>query len=600
MIKRILLVTLALLAPPLGAQEPVLLDTVRVTAGSRLPGSLVTPFRSVAVIDRATLGRMASVTVADILATTLGVDIGARSAAQADVAMRGSSFEQVLVMVDGVRVSDVQTGHFNLDLAVPLDAIERIEVVRGPASAIYGADAVGGVINIVTRRAGVWDARAWAGSFASFGMAAGGSAPLGPLNARVGADFTKSDGHRPGTDFEILQTRLALEAPLGGGRASLDLGLGDRDFGAADFYGPYPSYESTRAGTGTLRVESRADAAWVVHGAISTRRHSDLFTLFRDDPSIYQNEHVSCQSSAELVARYAPTGPWTLALGTEGRDLQLESARLGNHHEGALAAFAEGTWGNPRGTTLNAGVRLDHSAEWGNVVSPSAAGSLALSHAVALRGSLGKGFRGPTWTERFYQDPANIGNPALQPERFVASELGLRFLPSGLVRADLAAFTRNARDVIDWAKPDSAPTDPWRTMNVAEVRYVGIEAQLDVRELLGVDWNLFATFLDFEADGADGYTGKYALRPVTETAGLSATVPLFGRLRVSLDGVYMKREGEASHVLANTRLAFGLGSLAIQVDVLNLLDADYLDPSTQPAAGRAIYVTGSWRATGRN
>src|SRR5690606_25516420 len=121
---------------------------VGALSSSLLPAAL----RSVQVIDRAAIEASPARTVAQLLTWALGVDVQARSPAQADVSIRGSSFEQILLLVDGVRMSDAQTAHYDLDTAVPLDEIERIEVLRGPGSAQYGSDAVGGVINIVTRR----------------------------------------------------------------------------------------------------------------------------------------------------------------------------------------------------------------------------------------------------------------------------------------------------------------------------------------------------------------------------------------------------------------------------------------------------------------
>jgi iron complex outermembrane receptor protein len=558
----------------------------------------VTPFRSVEVIERDRLERMPALTVADYLATTMGVDVRGRSPAQADVALRGSTFEQVLVLVDGVRVSDAQTGHFNTDLTVPLAMIERIEILRGPGSAMYGADAVGGVINVVTRRGtGSADARVWGGSFSSMGAAAVTAGAIGALRVSGASDYAKSDGHRPGTDFELVQGRLGAELKVGGGSVSSELGIGARDFGAADFYAPYPSHERTRTSTATLRYESRPDAPWNVIATASTRRHSDLFTLVRDDPAVYQNRHVSSQRAGELIARYAPASRWGVAFGGEAADLRLRSARLGDRDETRSALFSEATFGRPRSAMFNTGVRVDHSSTYGGFVSPSAAVSVPLLSTVWVRGSIGRGFRTPTWTDRFYEDPGNVGDPDLKPERFVATELGLRLFPAGGMTVDIAGFTRDAKDVIEWAKPAGADAaTPWRTMNFASAMYHGIEAQVSAPDFVGADWRMSATGLRFTPKGADGFVGKYALRPVTRTFALSASVPVFPGMRVSGDGVHVTRQSEGSHLLANARAAYTWRAVSLTVDVLNLADAEYLDASAKNAGGRALYVGARWTA----
>jgi outer membrane cobalamin receptor len=576
----------------LTAQNPASLDTVRVTAASRIPGSLATPFRSVEIIGRERLDRMPALTVSDYLATALGVDVGARSPAQSDVSLRGSTFEQVLVLVDGVRVSDAQTGHFNTDLTVPLDMIERIEIVRGPGSALYGADAVGGVINVVTRRgAGGGDARAWRGSFSSSGAAANATNAIGSVRLNGGGDYSRSSGHRPDTDFKLAQARIGAALDVGGGHLLSDLGIGARDFGAADFYAPYPSHERTRSSTALIRFESRPEAPWNVTATASTRRHSDLFTLVRNDPALYQNRHVSTQSGAEVVARYVPSGSWAVALGGEANDLRLRSARLGDRNETRNALFSEATLGAAHDATVNIGLRMDRSSAYGDFFSPSAAASLPLHSAVSVRGSVSRGFRTPTWTDRFYQDPGNISDPNLKPEHFTAAELGLRLFPTGRATMDIAGFTRDAKDVIEWAKPVGADAStPWRTMNFASAMYHGIEAQVNAPEILGVDWRISATGLRFKPKGADGFVGKYALRPVTRTFGVSATAPLFSGMQATVDGVQLTRKNEGSHLLANARAAYAWRGMSLTADVLNLANARYLDASAKDAEGRAIYL----------
>src|SRR4051812_48435538 len=138
------------LARPSAAQRrPQQVDTVRVVG--RTDPTVVSATRSFEVLTRADLARHASRSLAEVLGLALGVDAQPRSPAQADLGLRGSTFNQVVVLVDGVRVSDVQSGHYALDLAVPVAMIERIEILRGTGSAMYGSDAIGGVVNIVTR-----------------------------------------------------------------------------------------------------------------------------------------------------------------------------------------------------------------------------------------------------------------------------------------------------------------------------------------------------------------------------------------------------------------------------------------------------------------
>lgn len=597
MIARALAASLCV-APALLAQaRPQPLDTVTVSVASRADAALGAPFRTVEVLARTEIERLPARTLGDVLARALGVEVPSRSAASADLSIRGSSFEQVLVLVDGVKVSDAQTGHFDLDLAVPLAMVERVEVLRGTGSALYGADAVGGVVNVVTRRddaSGFARGIAQAGSFETrmASLAAGGRA--GATRVRAGADYAASAGHRAGTDYEIVQLRATAERALAGGRAGVDAGVGLRGFGAADFYGAFPAHERTSGATMAARWESATTGPWRVRANASARRHGDRFTLRRENPSAYQNRHTSWQTGAELVATHDVSRTAALALGGEAYDLRLASERLGDRTERRAAAFAEATLGRGRALGANAGARVDWSSEFGATVSPSLA-ARALVGATALRASVNRGHRTPTWTERYYEDPANVGDPTLQPERFWTGELGAATQVAGL-RVDGAVFVRQADRLIDWARQNgAATTEPWRTRNVEDATFLGAELRADLPRALGAAWTVRLATLDVDAAAASGYEGKYALRPLTRSASLVASVPLGGALTFGADAGWAGHAGEPLFLRADARLAAAWRGFALTIDVVNLSDADYVDASAKPVAGRAVYVGVRWR-----
>jgi iron complex outermembrane receptor protein len=570
------------------------LDTVRVT--SRTDASLATATRSVEVLTRDDIERRAARSLSDLLGFALGVDVQPRSPAQADLGLRGSTFNQVVVLVDGVRVSDAQSGHYALDLAVPLSAIERVEILRGTGSALYGSDAIGGVVNIVTRS----DASAGeiATRFGSFGGASGRAlvaAAPGGTTLSLGADVDRSSGHRSGTDYRITQVRGSAERALGNARLSADVGAGVRQFGAADFYSPYPSFETTRSTTAALRMRAPVSARVLVTGAVHTRRHSDVFTLKREDPAFYQNTHLSWQSGAEATAQVALSPLLRTAVGGELFDARLRSARLGNHEERRRALYGEATLGRSGGATLDASVRGDWSSTVDAFASPSLGIAVPLGDALQLRASTGRGYRAPTWTERYYVDPANIGDSTLRAERFTAHEVGMRVTPVRWMSADVALFQRDARSLIDWARPAGAgATTPWRTMNFASARYRGIEGALAFAGVGGVDWTVRGSGLRFDASAAPGTVGKYALRPVTRTLGVSAATRLGAGGTLTLDAQRAQRSGERDHLLADARFNQTVGGITLFVETLNLANADYLDASGKPVAPRSIFFGIGW------
>jgi iron complex outermembrane receptor protein len=593
--------TLPWLATAAAAQTPVIeLDTLRATIGSRASAGVPVTSRAVEVISAEQLAATPARTLAEALGWALGIDIQPRSAAQADLALRGSTFEQVLVLVDGIRMSDAQTGHFDLDLAIPLAEIERIEILRGPATAIYGSNAVGGVVQIVTRRGGPrLDASIGTGSFGTATIALATATGNDHLAGRIAAEYRRSDGHRPGTDDRGLQTRASLDARTGARTLRADLALATRDFGARAFYtavdAPYDEYEETRTATAALTWLPAPDARLAIEPRISARRHEDEFLLQRHDPSFYRNHHTSWQLGGELTARYLAVPGITLAFGGEAYHDILRSTSLGDREEDRAAIFAEATAGHIGSATLNLGLRSDWHSAFGHFLAPSVAGAIWPAERLRLRASLGRAFRAPTWTERYYLDPANIGDPNLDPERAWEAELGADLTPAPGVRIGIATFLRSASGLIDWGRPIGAePTDPWRTRNVSDARFRGLEVDATATDPMGIRWNTALTTLSLRAEDLDGLVSKYALRPLNRTASLAAERELGAGISLGLRAYHARRTGEDGYLRGDMRMDYTRGAARIYLDILNLGNTRFLDISGLEAPRRALYLGVAW------
>jgi outer membrane cobalamin receptor len=586
--------TLAL-APALHAQQgPIPLDTLRVSASSRAAAEIATGTRGVEVIGAEEIRRSPARTVAELVQWAFGVDAMPRSGANADVAVRGSSFEQVLVLVDGIRASDAQTGHFDLDLAVPLDQIERIEIVRGPGSALHGADAMGGVIQVVTRRGRGTAARLEAGSFGTTNLSLSHTVDARGAHADLATDLQRSDGHRAGTDYESGIVRLALSAPVAGRALAADAAFAARNFGADRFYGPYPSYEKTRSATASLTWRAAPTARLAIEPALSVRRHDDHFILRRENPAAYENEHWTLQAGGELLARYALAAGLRAAGGVEAYSDRLESERLGDRSESRGALLGEVVAGRVGRITGTAGLRLDWHEAFGTFWSPSLATAWWPARGLRVRGSLGRAFRTPTWTERYYKDPANVGDPDLAPERAWSGEVGFDAYPLSRVRLGAAGFVRAAEDLIDWAKPAGSPTTPWRTRNVEDATYRGLEAELALDDLLGIQWVARGSWLSLESSEAPGFTSKYALRPMSEVVSLSADRVVLRGLTLGVRAQHARRLGEDAYARLDARAGYQLPLARLYVDLQNATDERYLDILGVDAAGRALLVGLAW------
>jgi len=232
--------------------------------------------------------RLLAASIVDFLKLDPSLDVRQRVPAgvQADVSIRGGTFAQTLVLLDGERLNDPQTGHHSMDIPVPLEAVGRIEVLRGAGSALYGADALGGVVNIVTAHPEASEARvrAAAGNFGVNQQSASLSGLAGEFSGHLSFSRDFSSGFMPGRDYRNLGA-----SAVGRWRASsLTLGAADKAFGASGFYGDYNSWERTKTWFAGLRqaLGERTSASFAF------RRHTDLFVLLRDRPQVYTNRHA--------------------------------------------------------------------------------------------------------------------------------------------------------------------------------------------------------------------------------------------------------------------------------------------------------------------
>ena len=381
---------------------------------------------------------------------------------------------------------------------------------------------------------------------------------------RIGADIDRSSGHREDTDYRIVQARAAAERRVGAARVSADAAIGARQFGAADFYSPYPSHETTRSSTATMRATAPATERVTLIGALHTRRHSDVFTLKREDPAFYQNVDHSWQHGGEAMAQIALASRLHAAVGAELLDDGCE-ARV------SATAPSDDTpvrRSDPR-------PRRERLARRGAAPRLVVGGRIVRVALGRCRGAASGGRAAAcVWpavgSERRRGRSATTGIRRTWPtrrssvERFGAYEVGLRLAPLARVSADVALFERRAHSLIDWARSATAvaPLPPWRTMNFASATYRGVEALVRISDVIGADWIVRGSGLRFDASAEPGTIGKYALRPLTRVVGVSATTHELRGASFTVDAQRARRAFEDDHLRLDVRLEQRVGRFA--------------------------------------
>ncbi len=565
------------------AAEVTVMDPVVVTA-TRMAEPLAEVSASVAVVTAEQIAARGATRLDEVLQDVVGLHVVSSGPAGSlsSASIRGSEASQVLVLIDGVRLNSPQNGQFDLNqLPVTLNEIERIEVLRGAASALYGSNALGGVINIITRSPeetpstqvglteGRYDARIINGST---------SRRIGDFRYRLGAGYQESDGYRKNSDFD----QYTVNGVFGYSPAD-DV---DVEFSAyhIDYKSGIPGSESWQTpeaeqednGTvASLKLEAPVGPVKVTARGIYEHHRND----YRDPAGwVPINEtHKVDTYGTELQAEKDFEGQIFLVGGDYYRD-KLDSSSIGDEDQEHGALFGQYQTDLYSKLTLLLGLRYDIHSDFDNELSPRAALHATLTETTRLRLSASKAFRAPTLNDLYWPtDAYSKGNPDLDPETAWEYELALDQALGDRGRVSLAGFLRDAEDLISWQPDENYVYSP---VNVSDARIWGVEVDgsFDLCDFATVGGNY--TYLHPK----DRDTDEYLLgKPRHETHGFVALQPL-EETTLRFDGRYLRYYAEATrkdkdYFVADLALthAIMLGDVAIDatVSVKNLFDKDY-------------------------
>lgn len=553
--------------------------------------------RSIQIIRRADIEAAPVNSVAELLQYVPGLDIRQRgvNGAQVDVGIRGGSFDQTLVLLNGVKISDLQTGHHSMNLPVDWEAIERIEVLKGPAARIYGQNAFAGAINIIVRAPEERFARVsvQAGDFGLGRIAAGLSLPGGKYRQYVSYAHDFAGGYRYNTDYRMHTASYQAALETRGGPVNLFAGWTGRDFGANGFYGS-PSFREQyeRLNTTLLSVDARRTAgAWVFRPRFYWRFNEDEYLFTRSNPSAFRNFHRSHIVGIELNTQYA-SSLGISGFGVDASRQLLNSNRLGDRERNVLSIFAEQRF-ERGGFDLTPGILLSHYSDFGTQLLPGIEGGWQMSPALRVYGNAGYTFRVPTFTDLYYQDPGNLGNPDLKPESAIAYEAGVKYLKSGVL-ASAAYFNRRSSDLIDWTK--TSPNERWQTRNLGNVQFNGLELALEMP--LGPSipkFYLSYTFIEATQTVDEALLSRYALDQLRHQLIGGVDLRLAKKLYPSLRFRYLDRVNLEDYTVLDARIRWQAAKWAVFAEATNIANAAYTETNLVPMPGRWFTMGMNWR-----
>ena len=589
--------------PP--AQPP--LEAIVVTA-SRVAETADEALAPVTVVTREDLERLQSGSVQDVLRGLPGVAIansGGRGQ-QTSLFLRGTESDHVLVLIDGIRAGSATVGYFSFE-HLPIELVERIEVVRGPRASLYGSEAIGGVVQIFTRKGG--------GTLAPFGRVTGGS--RGTIDAGAGVS---GGGDRAW--FSVT------------GSTAREDGLDACDgYGAPLFFGCFTE-EPDRDGFRNTGVSARAGYRFPEGAEIDGRVLLDRSDVEFDGS--FQNELQAAQSVYAATLTGPPRARWrpTLNVGRSVDDLDSfldgvfqsefmtrrddvafqNDVDLGDSHLLTLGLDhrrdrVSGTTGYPVSKRSNRGGfaqllgvfgdheiqlsgRRDDDRQFGNANTGGVAWGWQLHDAARLTASYGTAFRAPTFNELYYP---GFGNEDLDPEKSATFDVGFS-ARRGAARWSINAFRTEIENLIAFVPGAGKPN------NVSRTRIHGVEAALGTHAM-GFDVDASLTLLDPRNRDDTAYRGNQLVRRPRQAARLDADRSI-GRYRV---GGTVHAEGSRYDDPANTRriagfhtvdlrTAYEIGAAwSVEGKIENVFDKDYETASGYNQPGRGFFVTLRYR-----
>lgn len=594
------------------------LDEIEVGA-SRVPVISSSSARVVTVISRETLKYLPAAHLADALEYIPGIDIRQRGpeGIQADISIRGGSFDQTMILLNGINITDPQTGHHNFNIPVSLSQVERIEILEGPASRVYGPNSFSGAVNIITKPSEKNDFRGALtyGSHNYLNAEVSGTVRTGAFSHLLALGTNRSEGYIRNTDFNTRNFFVHSSGAFATGRLELQFGISDKAFGANSFYTPkYPEqFEKTK----TFITSARWITGLPVNltPSVYWRRHHDRFELFRyERPEWYQghNHHLTDVLGMDIRSWFvSPIGK--TALGFHARSENIWSNVLGDPMRNAIpipgeeahytkhksrnsfSAFLEQSVTLEK-LNLSGGILLhrtgDYTMKWEYF--PGFDISYALSGNVRWFATAGKSLRLPTFTDLYYTGPTNQGNPDLKPEKVNHMETGVKWFRKGL-HGHASLYHHSGYNLIDWTK--QADESIWKTTNLTTLKTTGfqISSTVDFRKMIRPAFPLYTLAAGYNSTRLNkqdnNYISYYVLDNIRHKFSVSVSHKLTRSLHCTWSALYQDRNGSytaydqgSAHEkeylpfwLMNWKIYGSFGNFEIHAAVTNLAGSTYFD-----------------------
>ncbi|MHC5354888.1 TonB-dependent receptor plug domain-containing protein [Myroides sp. LJL115] len=559
--------------------------------------------KNVSIITAQDIKELPAKNIAEVLSYVSGVDIRSRGpfGSQSDISIDGGSFDQSILLINGQSISDAQTGHNSLNMPVSLDLVQRIEIIKGPAARLYGANSLTGVINIVTKtpKESMLFASAVIGSnftrqqeqedadlYYNTGVQFGASIAKKKSSHLLSASHDFGNGSRYNTDFN--NDKLFYQGNfLVNSKNSIQVlaGYAKSKFGANGFYA-WPSDKESQEVVQTsilhIKAKNYLSDKLSFTPSVGIRYNFDDYRFYKHDLNTARSRHYNTSVQIAMQMEYL-LDKGSIHLGTQLQYDQINSTNIGNHHKnnyGIFLDYSTFVWDRLQ---LNTGGYVNYTSNYGWQFYPGLDLAYFIKDNWRVMANVGSATRLPTFTDLYLdQRPGNIGNPQVQPEKSYQLELGSKYEYKSF-EASGFLFYRDISNFIDWVR--ESQDFPYQTFNIGNNKTLGVNLDGKYRfDKPLVKWyiGLSYTYLDPSIIGdIQGVESKYVLESLKHQA-MARLGSNVGDWHFTLSSGYKQRLSYKSYWVNNFKVSFTKPTYDIYLDVQNFTNTTYIEAGVVP------------------
>lgn len=572
----------------------------------------------ITVISKEEIQQLSPQSIEDLLNYVASVDIQTRGShgVQADISIRGGSFDQNAILLNGINISNPQTGHYSFDIPINISDIEKIEIIHGPSAIIYGSSAFSGGINIITKKGinkGLY-AKLETGGHNLFNGEFSGKYKIKNVENYLSMGYKTSDGYIRNSDYGIFNTLWQSRLNIKENKIDIQLGYNKKAYGANTFYSAkYPDqYDNTSSILGSIKGEFGEKFKFLP--SIYWNRHNDKFELIKNSGNA--NYHQSNVYGSNINMQYTSKIGVTNS-GFEIRNEGILSNVLGKALDSPIGNFTK------EYNRTNFSYMIQHNIEfkkftvsagflsfYNTSVSykfklyPSLNVNYSILNGLNIYSSYSKSSRLPTFTDLYYTTSTHIGNINLKQEESQSIELGLR-IKNRYIVSYISTYLMDGKNMIDWIKQN--PEDKWESKNITQINKIGIEVggKVFVNEFF--DFLHYKTVLQinyakmYQDVVNNDYISNYILNYLKDKLTIQLTLPVYkDKLSSTISFRYQKRMGQylkyedlkptqtvdyPAFSIFDLNLNYKYKKFDFYININNIFDANYYDLGNIPQPG---------------